>query len=276
MDIKFVTAEEVWPQHLRVLVAGDPGTGRTEFAATFPSPFFATAYGGMAALAGHEGIPYAEIDSENDLFQITEMISNDLLAEEMLPDYKVETLVIDSIDELQRRMLLKRMADDGRTETKIEDWGWIATRLNKIFRRLSELPVHLVVTSKVNNEVDRLLIQGQFGEQIHNYLDYAFRTEVVLDEAVLTAAATVVDDEDGLHVELPEELEIPKVHMINAGRDTWAHSLSGELLYADFDCLMRSHMETLDSVRSERTEMVDPEGAKEILEEVFSEDLAVD
>lgn len=273
MDIQFTTVEKVWPKHLRVLVAGDPGTGRTSFAATFPNPFIANACGGLATLAGRD-IPFAEIETENDLFQVTEMISNEVLSEEMLEGYKVETLVIDSIDELQRRMLLKRMADDGRTETKIEDWGWIATRLNKIFGRLVELPVHLVVTCKLNNEVDRLLIQGQFGEQIHNYVDYAFRTDVAIDQATLSENAELIDGE----LVLPRELDIPRRYMLNTWADSWTHSLLGDRLDmpADFEALWDAHNAAGESVSQERTEMPDPDGAKAILEEVFSEDIGVD
>lgn len=181
MEIQFSSAGDLWPQYLRVLVGGSPGVGVTTFATTCPNPLFVMCNGGLSTLAKTPGIPYLRVNNEKDLFIAKEVASNPQDFPE-LNGYVPETLVIDSLDDLQRRLLLDRMKSEGRSETRIEDWGWIATRLNAIFVQLTSLPLHLIVTCRINSETGDLLLQGQFRDQIHNYVDYALAIQELLDE----------------------------------------------------------------------------------------------
>lgn len=277
MDIE-LSGPKQWPEYLRVLVGGDPGTGKTTFATTFPNPFFVMCNGGEATLSRHHGIPFLRAESEQDLFWVKEQITS---GDVLFPEYEIKTLVIDSLDDLQRKLLLSRLLSEGRAETKIEDWGWLAKRLNAIFETLANLPVHLVVTSKLNNETERLLLQGQFSEQIHNYVDYAFKTGLAPDADKLAEALRDAEvSQDGeVTPHLSETLK--DQYVIGVSDDSWTHSLfrfgenSPSYMEATYENLLYCHQlagQEVVTVPSERTVIKDIEGAKKILDEIFGGD----
>jgi len=248
--IHFSTKGKFWPEHLKVLVAGDPGSGKTSFATGFPNPFVVNCAAGLASVTNRE-FPYADVYSEADVATVVEAIKAG--PEGALGDYVPETLVIDSVDELQRRILMSRLADKKRSETTMEDWGWIATRFNKIFTAITSLDMHVVITCRINDEMDKLAIGGQFGNQIHNYIDYAFRTEVPLKE-------------------LPEGADPVLGTYRLTNDDSWTHALTGtDPIIQDYGSFHLTHnQQGAIMCASSEEEGVEIEGADEDLEIIFN------
>lgn len=185
------SGQEEYPTHIRMLVVGQPGVGKTTLASHFPNPLWVNAACGIPTLARIGGIPYINFSSEMDLFAVKELIDSG--KSEELAGFPIETLVIDSVDELQRLLMLERLRNEHRSETKLEDWGWLNTRLHAIFSGLIQLPVNLVIIShtkevNVNDDVIfKSALAGQFCEHIHEYVDMSL---------FMKASTITIDDED--------------------------------------------------------------------------------
>lgn len=155
---------------LRMLVAGQAGVRKTLFAGKFPAPLFAFSGGCLPELALNES-HYVKVNSENDLFEISKLLSDE--------DCQYETLVIDTIDGLQNVLLDDRMASQGRTEMKIDDWKWLEQRLRAIFGGLTKLRQHLVVLCNIKditvdgNSLFQPAIQGGFSNQVNQFLTHS-------------------------------------------------------------------------------------------------------
>ena len=252
-----LSGRETWPPKLKVLVSGDPGSGKTSFAASFPNPFFIMCNGGEATLSKFPATPFMEVDNENELFSITKVITE--------LESPVETIVIDSIDDFQRRLMLDRLKNENRKETKIEDWGWLATRINAIVGHLSALPFHFVLTSRINTEQGRLAIQGQFGDQVLNYVDYSFRVQDIPDPEVYSVQEVGSEE---IHL-----LDIPSKKFLTAF-DSWCKTILPEaFIEPTFEALHARHEQErseLKDVSLEGTSIDNPVEAMGLLEKIYS------
>jgi hypothetical protein len=192
LNVSFSGMEE-FPSRLRVLLAGQAGVGKTTFASNFPNPLWVNAACGLTTLARIGGIPFINFSCEMDLFAVKQMIESD---HEKVLGFKIETLVVDSVDEMQRVLLSERLKSENRSETKLEDWGWLSNRMHAIFSGLTQLPVHVVFvchTKEVtffDNTIFKPALAGQFCEHIHEYVDMS----------LLMHASTLVDDDENFDV----------------------------------------------------------------------------
>jgi len=185
-----ISGKDEFPKHARVLLVGQPGVGKTFAATSFPNPLWINAACGLTTLASIGGIPYVNYSTENDLFTVKEFLDSGR-AESVLGQ-KIETLVIDSVDELQRLLLVERLKKERRTETKLDDWGWLNSRLHAIMSGLDQLALNVVFishTKEVNVGEDVVIkpaIAGQFCEHIHEYVDMSLmmHARTVSDQAV--------------------------------------------------------------------------------------------
>jgi len=170
-----ISGKDEFPNYARVLLVGQPGVGKTFAASSFPNPIWVNAACGLPTLASIGKFPYVNYGTENDLFTLKEFLDSDRV--ESVLGRKVETLVIDSVDELQRLLLVERLKNERRTETKLDDWGWLNSRLHAILAGLGQLDLNIVLishTKEVNVGEDVIIkpaIAGQFCEHIHEYVD---------------------------------------------------------------------------------------------------------
>lgn len=166
-----------YPKNLRMLVGGAPGVGKTRFALTAQNPLWVAARPGMTTLAG-AGVPYVDVYDEGQLFTIKKALDNPPEIREEIFGRPINTLVVDTVDELQRRLLMGRLEKERRAEIKADDWNWIAQRMNKIFDGLGALDldiIYLVHLKEVGGFDDPFVVkpglQGGFVEQIHSHVD---------------------------------------------------------------------------------------------------------
>lgn len=166
-----------YPKNLRMLVGGAPGVGKTRLALTAQNPLWVAARPGMTTLAG-AGVPYVDVYEEGQLFTLKKALDNPPEIREEIFGRPIQTLIVDTVDELQRRLLMGRLEKERRTEVKADDWNWIAQRMNRIFDGLGALDldiIYLVHLKEVGGFDDPFIVkpnlQGGFVEQIHSHVD---------------------------------------------------------------------------------------------------------
>lgn len=136
---------------LKAVLYGPSGAGKTWLSATFPKPLFLDLEGGMRTTFQLHNVlrypkdPHAEI---TDLKQVREFYK--LVARDPSPKY--ETLVIDSLNELQvlvtKEVLgtydANRQYDDQMT---LQDYGKVNRVFLNVIRNFLKLPYHVVMTA---------------------------------------------------------------------------------------------------------------------------------
>ncbi len=108
MNINSAGTPSPYYVNLRMLVAGQAGSGKTRFAATFPNPIWADCRGGLMSVAD-KGVKSVKIGSEADLLELR--LALDALTKEREErfGFPVDTLVLDTVDEFQRILLAERL-----------------------------------------------------------------------------------------------------------------------------------------------------------------------
>ena len=141
-------ADRVSPPH--ILILGEPGTGKTRLAATFPSPLFIDTEPDGAASALPEPparifVPVSAImlkDIQNHIISLKKKPFNDGAYDfDGLP---VRTLVIDSLDQVQRAVQTFEILK-GRTKMQMQDWGVLLEKMYPLVLEWSSLPINVVV-----------------------------------------------------------------------------------------------------------------------------------
>lgn len=161
-------------KYVRVLAAGEVGAPLTKFATSFPKPVWLACNPNFNELAQHHNYPYINIDNDESLLDIKNLIKDNVI--------NCDTVVIDRLDELQRKMFLKRMIQEKRDFLKSEDWNWMEAKMNQIIGAFCGLEKNVVILCAVKDTggfdgqdfVTRPDIQGGFSNDIYSYVDYAF------------------------------------------------------------------------------------------------------
>jgi hypothetical protein len=93
----------------------------------------------------------------------------------------VDTVCIDTIDQLARILIEERLSDQRKETMAIQDWGWLGDQLRGIVRGFRNLPMHVIMNCHVKSQEDsdtgkvtyKPAIQGAMGDEIAGYVDLA-------------------------------------------------------------------------------------------------------
>lgn len=170
-----VAGQQDYPEYLRMLVVGESGVNKTEFACNAPNPLFISCNTSNLPVLSTHGVRYINANSEKDLLQVKTFLTSEDVPENVWGP--VETLVIDDLEELQRKLFLEKLRKEKRSDIKRDDWNWISQRMNAILSGLNEIKAHIIYLSSAKEiSVDdstylEPALQGAFSDQIHNYVD---------------------------------------------------------------------------------------------------------
>lgn len=146
--------------HIKMLVYGAAGVGKTTFAATaadhesLAPVLFLNFEGGLLSVAERGDIDEVQIESMGDLEYVFEALRSN---QSGYADYR--TIVVDSGSELYSQSLTEAVASSvnrdhnrGRAErtlddTNLEDYGRAMRQTYRLFRALRDLPRHVIVTA---------------------------------------------------------------------------------------------------------------------------------
>lgn len=120
---------------IRALIYGPAGCGKTVFAGTAPKAIYASAEGGLLSIAD-KAPEYVDIKTLKDL--------RDLLSFLKTQKHSYETVVIDSITEINE--IIKSKLEDKREggQLQLQDWGVLAREITDILRSFRDLPMNVV------------------------------------------------------------------------------------------------------------------------------------
>lgn len=130
-------ARDIKPDKLKCIVYGVSGTGKTEFACTFPKPFVIDLDNGMLSQMGKD-VEYVTVrDYEGFMEAINEA--------EKLKD--VETIVIDSVTMLQEHMEATILSLNNKKIMDIHCYMVLVNMFQQLFTGLTYKNKHVVVTA---------------------------------------------------------------------------------------------------------------------------------
>ena len=228
------TGVDEYPTHLRMLVAGHSGSGKTRLAAGFPNPIFADARAGLMSVADR-GVPFVRLTCAADLLELR--LALDCSPEERREKFghDVDTLVLDTLDEFQRVLLAERLLSEKRSETTISDYGWLGQRMHTIFEGLMSLPLHVVVNCHLKDITEgegQLFVKpglvGAFTDQVHQYMDFS----LLLQSRHWGSPPELVEELGGDDpvVEFPEDnTQLTYLRTYQDGVYEWVKDYSGTL-----------------------------------------------
>lgn len=184
LEIKRTGSEE-YGKSTKVLICGDAGAGKTLISSTWPNPVYASAEGGLMSIADRD-IPYTEIRKSEDLLRLKNALDQPAEVREEMLGFPVQTVVVDTIDEIQRILMKERLDSQRREGLQMQDWGWLNEQMQAIVRGFRNLDLHVIFTCHLKESTDqesgrvsyRPGLSGAIADSIPSYVDLALRLDV--------------------------------------------------------------------------------------------------
>jgi phage nucleotide-binding protein len=191
MSIKLKSTKDVAAQGNNFLIYGQAGAGKTTLAKTLPKCLIISAESGLLSLKDSD-VSYVEITSMTDLHE----------AYSFVKDSDFESVMIDSISEIAEVLLAeqKKTLADGRAA-----YGEMDVQLSESIRAFRDLPIHVVMTAKLEKQTDEMgrvlyfpsLPGNKTAQKLPYFFDEVLALRVEKDEDGVTQRALLTDG-DGL------------------------------------------------------------------------------
>lgn len=189
---------------IKCLIAGEPGVGKTLFGSTWPAPLYLNCEGGLMSVADRDVLAVDVEDSQTLLESIVALRQEPAVREKIFGG-PVETVVLDTVDELARLLQRERLTETKKETLAQADWGWYGDQLRGIIRGLRNLDCHLILTVHVKTQEDtdsgslmvKPSVQGAVGDELAGYVDLALLmrsnpTQRVVDGEIIRETARVL------------------------------------------------------------------------------------
>lgn len=186
LDIKRTSAASV-DRHIKALICGEPGTGKTLISSTFPDPLYLTTEGLMMSVADRD-VPFHKLKTQDELLFAIKMLQQPAHVRAKQFGFPVGTIIVDTIDDLSVMLLKERMRAEKHAQAQLQDYGWLKDQMTEITTALRNLEMNVVLTCHLKpREVNGLTtlipaIEGGFAEKIAGFVDLA----VVLQSRLVT------------------------------------------------------------------------------------------
>jgi len=147
--------------YLKMCIYGDPGVGKTTLAATAPNPLIIDIDRGLMALAGQYvqvaelGLDIGTVSIVKELEEVYKLLIGG--------DIDCESIVIDTVTELQRRLMDQLLYDSfainslkDRDVAALQDWGKNTAQTRRFLRAIRDLPKHIIFVAQGQQYEDEL------------------------------------------------------------------------------------------------------------------------
>jgi hypothetical protein len=177
LKIKRAGADE-YGRTLKLLLGGDPGSGKTRLSSTFPNVFYANADAGMMSVVDRQ-VPFVDIDSSESLMQLLTVLRQTPKIRQQSLGVPASTIVLDTIDSIQKILIEERKKEQKKDALAIADWGWLGDQLRVIVRNFRNLDLNVIFTCHLKTVEDsetgqtfiKPALQGQMAEDLPAYTD---------------------------------------------------------------------------------------------------------
>lgn len=174
------TGSDEFGHHIKMLVCGEPGAGKTKTGATWPNPLYVNAEGGLLSIQD-EDFPTVEVEGTATLEELKRELQQPANIREKTFGSAVDTIVMDTFDEISRIFIKERMESTGKDTMAIQDWGWLGEQLRAVVRNYRNLPLNVILNCHLKSVTDeetgkmflKPAIQGAVGDELAGYVDLA-------------------------------------------------------------------------------------------------------
>lgn len=143
------------PLYLKMMVYGDPGTGKTHFAGTIPNCLILDMEGGVTTLQGmNSQADVLRIEKWTDLLEVFQFLKG---------EHSYKTVVLDHLTEAQRllmRYVIEQAAPNRKRETKDlpsqQDWGHNLELILRLARAFRDLPMNVLLIAWKQEQKDEI------------------------------------------------------------------------------------------------------------------------
>lgn len=146
-----MTGSAEYQAWVKLAIAGYPGSGKTLFSSTAPSPFFVFFREQPRIMSiADRYIPHTKITNKYSedgklIKPVWDILLGVIEYMESSSGDVYKTFVIDTGDELQQAMKEGKKAQN-RGKWSISDWGWLADMYREIVSRIIDLDKHVIIT----------------------------------------------------------------------------------------------------------------------------------
>jgi hypothetical protein len=138
-------------------------------------------------------IPYVQVNSSLELLQLKNVMTQDPEVRFRMLGSKVETLVIDTIDEVQRMFIRERLKETKKETMSLPDWGWLGEQMTAVLTGFRNLEMNVVFTchgkETRDDEKGKVSIkpglQGAISDQIAGYVDLSLLLKTRLTTVIV-------------------------------------------------------------------------------------------
>lgn len=272
------TGSAEYGRWIKALICGEPGSGKTLFSSTFPNAIFASVEGGLMSIASRN-IPFVDIEDTTQLEELKIHLNLPPAEREKYLGVKVDTVVLDTIDEIQGLFIKERLNDQKQDVMKIQDWGWLKDELTALLRGFRNLDMHVVFTCHVKSVQEdegivryRPGLQGAISDWVPGAVDLSLlltnriKTQIVDNEAKPVVTRWLQTYPDQQHQWIKDRSgKLPHEFPINFNDD---FARINELIFGDIDALAPSSP-TEPEIRAEEAPTEEPvvvESPQEVVE----------
>lgn len=179
LKVKRAGADE-YGTRIKVLLGGEPGAGKTRLSSTFPDVIYANANAGLMSVVDRQP-PFVDINSIEDLTMLRLALAQEAKAREAILKVPVQTVIIDTLDDIQRLLVAERLEAQKKEAMAISDWGWLGDQMRAIIRSFRNLPLHVIFTVHLKTVEDaetgqtfvKPQLQGAMQDEVAAYVDVA-------------------------------------------------------------------------------------------------------
>ncbi len=168
-------------KYMKAIIGGAPGTGKSRQASTWPNVLYLDAEGRLLSVRDRKPRRW-RIKSTLDLKEVISHLRQSPEVREKVFGGPVETVVVDTTDEIARLIIAERQQATGHVMQR-DDWGHLKDELSKYVRALRNLDdMHVLFnlhlqTDVLDSDTGRYevvpQIQGAMKTEIFNFVDIA-------------------------------------------------------------------------------------------------------
>lgn len=172
------TGSEEYGHYFKALITGLPGSGKTLISSTASYPLYASAEAGLMSVADRN-VPFVEIKNSEQLREVFRAANQPPEIRQKAFGHRVDTLVVDTIDEIQKILIKERLSSTKKEMLAQQDWGWLSSQMQAIVGSFRNLDMNVIFTCHLKVIEDSETgatsfgpaLQGSFKDEIPAFVD---------------------------------------------------------------------------------------------------------